>query len=84
LARDHVLASGADATPVTEVIRPAAVVPEEAARAILVELSLRDVRAGGLWLAEPRSWHRFDRPFDSDSTARAAVTGGRPAYLHRG
>lgn len=48
---------------ITEVIRPAAVVPEEAARTILVELSLRDVRSGGLWLANPSSWHRYDRPF---------------------
>jgi hypothetical protein len=51
---------------VTEAIRPAAVVPEEAARAILVELSLRDVRSGGLWLANPSSWHRYDRPFGED------------------
>jgi hypothetical protein len=47
----------------TEVIRPAAVVPEEAARAILVELSLRSIHAGGLWLSNPSSWHRYDRPF---------------------
>lgn len=47
----------------TEVIRPAAIVPEEAARAILVELSMRSVHAGGHWLANPGSWHRYDRPF---------------------
>jgi hypothetical protein len=47
----------------TEVIRPAAVVPEEAARAILVELCLRDVHSGGFWLASSSSWHRYDSPF---------------------
>jgi len=51
-----------DEGSVTEVIRPAAIVPEEATRSILMELALRDVRAGGLWLAEPSTWRRFDRP----------------------
>jgi hypothetical protein len=51
---------------ITEVIRPAAIVPEEAARTILVELSLHDVRSGGHWLANPSSWHRYDRPFVDD------------------
>jgi hypothetical protein len=47
---------------VTEVIRPAAIIPEEATRSILMELALRDVRAGGVWLAEPSVWRRYDRP----------------------
>jgi hypothetical protein len=51
-----------DEGSVTEVIRPAAIVPEEATRSILMELALRDIRAGGLWLAEPSVWRRFDRP----------------------
>src|SRR4051794_36725750 len=49
---------------VTEVIRPAAVLPELAARGILAELALRDVRAEGTWLAEPSSWRRYDLPWD--------------------
>lgn len=48
---------------VTEVIRPAAVVPEEAARTILVELSLNSVVAGGLWDGQPSRWDRYDRPW---------------------
>jgi hypothetical protein len=48
---------------VTEVIRPAAVVPEEAARTILVELSLNSVVAGGLWNGQPSRWERYDRPW---------------------
>ena len=48
---------------VTEVIRPAAVVPEESARDILVELALRDVQNGGLWLSDPSRWARYDGPW---------------------
>ena len=48
-------------------IRPAAIVPEEAARAILVELSLNSVHSGGLWRAEPSRWNRYDRPWLSTS-----------------
>lgn len=51
---------------VTEVIRPAAIVPEEAARAILVELSLNSVHADGLWLAEPSRWTRYEQPWPGE------------------
>ena len=56
-----------DEGAVTEVIRPAAIVPEQATRVILMELALHDARAGGLWLAEPSVWRRYDRPFDQGS-----------------
>lgn len=48
---------------VTQVIRPAAIVPEIAARLILVELALRDVSNGGLWLSDPSRWARYDLPW---------------------
>lgn len=48
---------------VTEVIRPAAVLPETAAREVLVELALRDVKGGGNWWSSPTLWKRYDRPF---------------------
>ena len=48
---------------VTEVIRPAAIIPEEAAREILVELSLRDVRNGGVWRSDPSRWALYDSPW---------------------
>ena len=54
-----------DESVISEVIRPAAIVPEEAARAILVELSLNSVHAGGVWRAEPSRWNRYDRPWVS-------------------
>ncbi len=50
---------------VTEVIRPAAILPETSARAVLVELAIRDVRSGGLWHAEPTMWRRYDTPWTS-------------------
>lgn len=52
---------------VEEVIRPAAVLPEHATRSVLAELALRDVRAGGHWLAEPTVWRRYDRPWRSEA-----------------
>ena len=57
---------------ITEVIRPAAVLPEEAARAALVEMAVRDVRNGGLWAAEPNIWRRYDRPFENSATIDGA------------
>ena len=51
---------------VTQVIRPAAIVPEDASRRIMMELALRDVRDGGHWLTEPNVWRRFDRPYGQD------------------
>lgn len=52
-----------DDVAVTEVIRPAAIVTEESARQILVELALADVQRGGLWAADPSRWVRYDRPW---------------------
>jgi hypothetical protein len=61
---------------VTEVIRPAAIVPEDAARAILVELAMRDVRNGGLWQSKPNLWSRWDRTWNgSTNTTGAELIG---------
>lgn len=60
---------------VTEVIRPAAIVPENAARAILVELAVRDVRSGGPWHAEPSLWRRYDRPWPGPHPGPALLLG---------
>jgi hypothetical protein len=45
-----------------EVIRPAAIVPEHAARRVLVELARRDLTNGGEWQSEPQLWSRYDGP----------------------
>jgi hypothetical protein len=50
---------------VTEVIRPAAVVPEQSARHVLVELAMHDVRMGGVWWSEPTNWRRYDMPWNA-------------------
>jgi len=60
---------------VTEVIRPAAVLPETAARQVLMELALREVRAGGLWASSPMVWKRYDRPWVGDSPDGAELIG---------
>lgn len=61
-----------DEGSVTEVIRPAAVIPEQAARTILMELALRDVRVGGVWDAEPSVWRRYEGPWEGDGTPGSA------------
>jgi len=71
-AWEFLVAETQDEGVVTEVIRPAAVVPEEAARAILMQLALRDVRLGGLWDTEPALWRRFDKSWDNGSTNEAS------------
>lgn len=58
------VAEAFDEGSVTEVIRPAAVLPEDSARKVLSELALRDVRIGGLWHADPSRWRRFDQPWN--------------------
>src|SRR5919107_1865011 len=65
-----------DEGTVSEVIRPAAIVPEEAARAVLVELALRDVQNGGVWQSEPQLWSLYDRPWHGyDNPAGAELIG---------
>ena len=55
-----------DEAVVSEVIRPAAILPEGATREVLMQLALNDVRVGGLWQADPAVWRRFDRPWDGE------------------
>jgi hypothetical protein len=45
---------------VSEVIRPAAIVPEESARQILAALQAQSLDRGGLWIATTRQWCRYD------------------------
>jgi len=63
---ERLMAEAYDDGVVTEVIRPAAIVPEDAARLVLVELAMRDVHAGGHWDATPTLWRRFDQPAEPD------------------
>jgi hypothetical protein len=65
-----------DTEVITEVIRPAAAVPEEAASQILVELSLNSVTSGGLWQTQPSRWMRYDRPWRSPVDTDGAVLIG--------
>jgi hypothetical protein len=57
-----------------EVIRPAAIVPEHAARRVLVELARRDLTNGGEWQSEPQLWSRFDGPL-TEAAARPELMG---------
>ena len=51
---------------VSEVIRPAAILPEQATREVLMQLALNDVRVDGLWQADPAVWRRYDRSWDGE------------------
>ena len=61
---DQLVSETQDEGVITQVIRPAAVIPEEAARSVLMQLALRDVRIGGVWDVEPNVWRRFDTPWE--------------------
>lgn len=69
---DQLVAETQDEGVITQVIRPAAVIPEEAARSVLMQLALRDVRIGGVWDVEPNVWRRFDQPWDTDADDHGA------------
>ena len=76
------MAEAYDEGVVSEVIRPAAIIPEESARAVLVELAIRDVQNGGLWQSEPSLWSRYDRPWEGyGNPAGAELIGTDPGRL---
>jgi hypothetical protein len=60
---------------VTEVIRPAAILPEEAARTVLIELAARDVTRGGLWTSDARLWSRYDSPWPDGVRGGSQLVG---------
>ena len=73
---ERLMTEAYDEGVVSQVIRPAAIVPEDAVRQILVELALRDVRNGGVWQSEPQLWSLFDRPWrGGDNPAGAELIG---------
>jgi hypothetical protein len=77
--------SAYDEGVISQVLRPSAIVPEEAGRAILVALSVNSVHAEGTWLAEPsrwnlydRSWTSIDEPGDANLIGTVQVAYGTP------
>ena len=62
---------------IERVIRPAAVLPADAAVRIIQLLSRQDVSRGGLWNATVSVWQRYDRPWDGPlgSRGRAKLIG---------
>jgi hypothetical protein len=69
---ERLMAEAYDEGVVSEVIRPAAIIPEESARAVLVELALRDVQNSGIWQSEPSLWSRYDRPWSGHGSPGSA------------
>jgi hypothetical protein len=58
-----------------EIIRPAAIVPEHAARLVLVEMARRDLTNGGEWQSEPQLWSRYDGPLGEEGTDPPELMG---------
>lgn len=59
----------------SEIIRPAAILPEDAARSILLELALNDVSSSGVWTSRPNMWGRWSKPWDGDTPGTATLVG---------
>ena len=59
--------------PQDRIIRPAAVVPQRAARAIMAWLADRDVTRGGFWAHDVTYIKRFSGPFDGPSGMRGTA-----------
>ena len=57
---------------ITEVIRPAAIIPAEATLAILAALASLDVTHGGCWRSQPALWTRYDRPWQDPADPGSA------------
>ena len=57
----------------SEIIRPAAVLPEQAAIRILDALRMQDVSRGGMWNASSALWQRYDKPWDALTGLRAGA-----------
>jgi hypothetical protein len=54
-------------------IRPAAVLPVDAAARILSALQDRDVAKGGVWNATPGVWQRYDKPWNGPRGSRGTA-----------
>ncbi|HEX4654226.1 MAG TPA: hypothetical protein VH274_00650 [Mycobacteriales bacterium] len=76
-ALELLAASAYDDGDLSEVIRPAAILDEQAARQVLSELALQDARAQGVWVAEPGTWRRYDQSWNGTdgSPGTAALVG---------
>lgn len=53
-----------------QIIRPAAVLPEQAAAKIVSALSAHDVSRGGVWNASVSVWQLYDRPWSGIAGTR--------------
>jgi hypothetical protein len=54
-------------------IRPAAILPIDAATRIVAALEQLDVSRGGVWNATPGVWQRYDRPWDGPLGSRGSA-----------
>lgn len=55
------------------ILRPAAVLPAQAAARIVTELERNDVAHGGVWNASATYWQRYDRAWDGFAGSRGTA-----------
>jgi hypothetical protein len=63
------------AVETTRVIRPAAVLTEQAAHRVLTALEELDVARGGMWNVTPGLWQRFDKAWEGGAMGGARLLG---------
>lgn len=76
-ALEDLVSAAMGETAVSEVIRPAAILSEQAAHAILMALLQHDVRNGGCWESQPNCWQLWNQPWNGPvDTAGTAILLG--------
>lgn len=75
-AIDDLFADALADVAVTQIIRPSVILRVDQAHALRSELSARDARAEGLWIATPSLWERYDRSWSTtDDPGDAKLVG---------
>ncbi len=59
-----------DAVVDTRILRPSAVLDHLTAAHLVGELEAQDVSRGGVWVATPALWQRYDRPWNGPGGSR--------------
>jgi len=64
---------GGDVVVDTRVLRPSAVLDHRTAIRLVAELESQDVTRGGVWVANPSLWQRYDRPWNGPGGVRGTA-----------
>jgi len=79
---DHLFSEALAEIAVTQIIRPAAILSEDAAKKVLAALTARDARASGTWNSSPSVWERYDRSWDGPHAPGSAKMMGSISVVY--